>query len=94
LIPAGLGVGEAIGCVILANLVISIPIVLNGAIGSRLRIPFPVAARSSFGYWFSILPVISRAILSMVWFSIETYNGGAAMTQCLRAMWPSYLNIA
>ncbi|ORY89690.1 NCS1 nucleoside transporter family [Leucosporidium creatinivorum] len=93
LIPAGLGVSDAIGCVILANVVISIPIVLNGTIGSRLRIPFPVAARSSFGYWFSLLPVVSRAVLSCVWYSIETYNGGAAMTQCLRAMWPSYLNI-
>ncbi|GAA5856827.1 hypothetical protein JCM8547_008862 [Rhodosporidiobolus lusitaniae] len=94
LIPLGLSVGNALGIVVIGNLVIAVPIVLNGVIGARLRIPFPVAARASFGYWFSLFAVLSRCFLSFIWFGVETYNGGSAMTQFLRAIWPSYNDIA
>ncbi|BGP16330.1 hypothetical protein JCM10213_009167 [Rhodosporidiobolus nylandii] len=94
LIPLGLSVGNALGIVILGNFVISVPIILNGVIGAKLRIPFPVAIRSSMGYWFSLFAVLSRCFLSFIWFGVETYNGGSAMTQFLRAIWPSYNNIA
>ncbi|TNY17385.1 uracil permease [Rhodotorula diobovata] len=93
LIPLGLSVGNAIGIVILGNCVIAVPIVLNGMVGANLRIPFPVAARASMGYWLSYFAVISRCFLSLIWFGVETYNGGLAMTQFLRAIWPSYANI-
>lgn len=52
------------GIVILGNVLISIPIVLNGMIGANLRIPFPVAARASMGYWFSLFAVLSRCVLA------------------------------
>lgn len=45
--------------------------VLNGTIGARLHIAFPVLNRSSFGFWLSYFTVISRVILSMFWFAIQ-----------------------
>lgn len=60
LIPLGLSVSNAIGIVVLGNVLISIPIILNGMVGSNLRIPFPVAARASMGYYFSLFAVLSR----------------------------------
>jgi nucleobase:cation symporter-1, NCS1 family len=45
--------------------------VLNGTIGARLHVPFPVLNRSSFGYWFSYFSVISRVVLAMFWFGIQ-----------------------
>ncbi|GAA5820202.1 hypothetical protein JCM11251_005524 [Rhodosporidiobolus azoricus] len=93
LIPMGLSVGNALGIVILGNVFVAVPIVLNGVIGAKLRIPFPVAIRSSMGYWFSLFAVLSRCFLSFIWFGVETYNGGSAMTQFLRAIWPSFNNI-
>lgn len=48
------------------------PIVLNGMIGANLRIPFPVAARASMGYYLSYFAVVSRAFLSLIWFGVET----------------------
>ncbi|POY74656.1 hypothetical protein BMF94_2418 [Rhodotorula taiwanensis] len=93
LIPLGLSVSNAIGIVVLGNVLISIPIILNGMVGSNLRIPFPVAARASMGYYFSLFAVLSRCFLGFIWFGVETYNGGSAMTQFLRAIWPSYWDI-
>jgi NCS1 family nucleobase:cation symporter-1 len=46
-------------------------VVLNGTIGARLRVSFSVLNRSSFGFWFSYLTVISRAVLAMFWFGIQ-----------------------
>ncbi|KAG6374778.1 hypothetical protein JVT61DRAFT_4155 [Boletus reticuloceps] len=48
--------------------------VLNGTIGARLHVAFPVLNRSSFGFWFSYFTVFSRVILSMFWFGIQVKN--------------------
>src|SRR6476661_1704010 len=39
----------AVGAVVLGNLVVLIPIILNSHAGARYGIPFPVLIRSSFG---------------------------------------------
>lgn len=49
--------------------------------GARLRVPFPVAVRASFGYWFSYFCVISRLILAMFWFGVNCTNGASCVTQ-------------
>lgn len=67
--------------------------VLNGAIGADLHIPFSIAVRSSFGYYFGYFCVISRCILAMFWLGSVTNNGSAALTVMIRAIWPSYKNI-
>ncbi|KAJ7757715.1 permease for cytosine/purines, uracil, thiamine, allantoin-domain-containing protein [Mycena maculata] len=51
---------------------------------------FPqVIARASFGFWFSYLCVLSRIILAMFWFGIQTYVGAECTYQMLKAIWPS-----
>jgi purine-cytosine permease-like protein len=45
--------------------------VLNGTVGARLHISFPVLNRSSFGFWFSYFSVVSRVVLAMFWFGIQ-----------------------
>ncbi|GAA6061366.1 hypothetical protein JCM10212_005820 [Sporobolomyces blumeae] len=93
LVPLGLSVSNSLGIVVLANCIIAIPIVANGAVGAYMRVPFPVAVRASMGYYFSFFAVISRLFLACIWFGVETYNGGLAMTQFLYAIWPSYLDV-
>jgi NCS1 family nucleobase:cation symporter-1 len=65
---------EALSAVVLGNLIIAIAMVLNGTIGARLHISFPILNRSSFGYWFSYFSVISRVVLSMFWFGIQVFS--------------------
>ncbi|KIY46588.1 hypothetical protein FISHEDRAFT_75507 [Fistulina hepatica ATCC 64428] len=68
-------------------------VVLNGTIGARLHISFSVLNRSSFGFWFSYFTVISRAVLAMFWFGIQTYTGSQCVYQMLKAIWPSTARI-
>lgn len=66
---------------------------LNGIIGAHYHIPFPVVARSSFGFYFSRFAVVTRAITALFWHAIQTWTGSLAMFQCLRAIWPSFRDI-
>lgn len=84
---------EAIYCIILGSLVCTIPLVLNGFIGARLHIPYPISARASFGWYFARFAVVTRAVTALFWHAIQTYTGSTAMTQMIRAIWPSYLDI-
>lgn len=54
--------------------------VLNGTIGARLHVAFPVLNRSSFGFWFSYFTVFSRVILSMFWFGIQVKSSIITIT--------------
>jgi NCS1 family nucleobase:cation symporter-1 len=69
---------------------VAVPMVLNGAIGAKLHIPFSVVVRSSFGYYFGYFCIISRAILAMFWLGIQGANGAQCITIMLAAIWPSY----
>ena len=52
-----------------------------------------IASRSSFGFYFARFAVVVRMITALFWHAIQTYTGSTAMTQCIRAIWPSYLDI-
>jgi nucleobase:cation symporter-1, NCS1 family len=70
---------QALPAIAVGHVMIAVVMVLNGTIGARLHVPFPVLNRSSFGFWFSYFSVISRVVLSMFWFGIQTFVG----SQCL-----------
>ncbi|KAL3474412.1 permease for cytosine/purines, uracil, thiamine, allantoin-domain-containing protein [Aspergillus californicus] len=93
IIAVGLTWREAIICIIFGHLVTTVPLALNGGVGAYLHIPFPVAMRSSCGWYFSRFAIVVRMITALFWHAIQTYTGSTAMTQCIRAIFPSYLNI-
>ncbi|KAK4504971.1 hypothetical protein PRZ48_002934 [Zasmidium cellare] len=93
IIAVGLTWREAIYSIVLGLSITAIPLVLNGAIGAHLHVPFPVAVRASFGFFFARFAVIVRMITALFWHAIQTYTGSTAMTQIIRAIWPSYLDI-
>ncbi len=84
---------EAIVCIIFGSLCCTVPLVLNGVLGARLHVPFPVAVRASFGWYFARFAIIVRMTTALFWHAIQTYTGSTAITQMIRAIWPSYLNI-
>jgi cytosine/uracil/thiamine/allantoin permease len=88
LIASGLSWLEALAIITLGNLVVLVPMVLNGHAGTRYGIPFPVLLRSSFGLRGSNLPAMLRAIVACGWFGIQTWIGGQALYQLARIWWP------
>ena len=76
----------AVGAIALGNLVVLLPMILNAHAGTRYGIPFPVLVRSSFGVAGANLPALLRAFVACGWFGINTYIGGSAMAQVVRAV--------
>ncbi|PYI31734.1 hypothetical protein BP00DRAFT_435903 [Aspergillus indologenus CBS 114.80] len=89
----GLNTVDTVTFPFLSGICNAVPTILNGYVGSDYHIPFPIAIRSSFGYYFGYFPVFSRAILSAVWLGVNCYYGLFGMTEAIAAIWPSYRNI-
>jgi NCS1 family nucleobase:cation symporter-1 len=88
LISQGMSVWQAIFTIALGNTIVLIPMILNAHAGTKYGIPFPVLARASFGVYGSNIPAMLRAFVACGWFGIQTWIGGWAIYQLLRAVSP------
>ncbi len=86
MIKTGLNWYEALIIIGLANLIITIPMVLNGHAGVKYGIPFPVIGRAAFGTKGVHLASLTRAIIACGWFGIQTWIGGLAIYAIFHAI--------
>lgn len=86
LIDQGMSWSQAVLTVLLGNVIVLVPMVLNGHPGTKYGVPFPVLARASFGIKGAHVPSILRALVACGWFGIQTWVGGAAIYQLLNAL--------
>ncbi len=86
LIENGMSWGQAVFTVMLGNVIVLIPMILNGHPGTKYGIPFPVLARASFGINGAHIPSLLRALVACGWFGIQTWFGGFAIYQLLNIM--------
>ena len=88
LIAGGMNWWQAIGTILLGNLVVLVPMLLNAHAGTKYGIPFPVFVRASFGVRGANLPAVMRALVACGWFGIQTWIGGQAIASMLQVAWP------
>jgi NCS1 family nucleobase:cation symporter-1 len=86
MIEQGMSWWQATLTILLGNLIVLIPMILNGQPGAKYGIPFPVLMRASFGTRGANIPAILRALVACGWFGIQTWIGGAAIYQVLCAL--------
>ena len=91
LIDQGMDWKQAVLTVMLGNVIVLLPMVLNGHPGTKYGIPFPVLARASFGIHGAHIPSVLRALVACGWFGIQTWIGGAAIYQLLNVMFSGSL---
>jgi NCS1 family nucleobase:cation symporter-1 len=89
LIDGGMNWWQAILTIFLGNTIVLVPMILNGHAGAKYGIPFPVFARASFGVRGANVPAMLRAIVACGWFGIQTWIGGSAIYNIVRAWNPS-----
>ena len=89
LIAKGMDWKQAVGTVLLGNLIVLAPMLLNAHAGAKYGIPFPVFIRAPFGVRGANLPAILRAVVACGWFGIQSWIGGTAIHSMLAIIWPS-----
>ena len=91
LIAGGMNWYEAVGTILLGNLIVLIPMLLNAHAGAKYGIPFPVFVRASFGTRGANIPAVLRAIVACGWFGIQSWIGGQSIAAMVNVLWPSTL---
>jgi len=89
LVQQGMNWWQAVMTIMLGNVIVLFPMVLNGHAGTKYGVPFPVLTRASFGIRGAHVPSILRGIVACGWFGIQTWFGGFAIYQLLNALLPS-----
>lgn len=89
LIAGGMSWKQAIGTILLGNLIVLVPMILNAHAGAKYGIPFPVYVRASFGVRGANIPAILRAVVACGWFGIQSWIGGHAIYSMLLVLWPA-----
>jgi len=79
LMSQGMKWWQALTTILLGNLIVLIPMLLNAHAGTRYGIPFPVLVRASFGTFGANVPALMRAIIACGWFGIQTWIGGESI---------------
>lgn len=93
LIAAGMNWKQAIFTILLGNLIVLVPMLLNAHAGAKYGIPFPVFVRASFGPVGANIPAVLRAIVACGWFGIQSWIGGTAIAQMIHVLAPATMNM-
>ncbi len=79
--------------VLVGNVLVLVPMILNGHAGTKYGIPFPVFGRAAFGVFGTHIPSIARALVACGWFGIQTFVGGAAISVIIGMMWSGWADL-
>src|SRR5271166_4233178 len=90
LIAGGMSWVQAVLTILLGNLIVLIPMLLNAHAGTRYGIPFPVFVRASFGVKGANVPAVLRALVACGWFGIQSWIGGGAINAMIIALAPGW----
>jgi len=88
LIAGGMNWKQAVFTILLGNLIVLVPMLLNAHAGTKYGIPFPVFVRASFGPVGANIPAMLRAIVACGWFGIQSWIGGTAIAQMVHVLAP------
>ncbi|ADW67333.1 NCS1 family nucleobase:cation symporter-1 [Granulicella tundricola] len=89
LIAGGMNWWQAVLTILLGNLIVLIPMLLNAHAGAKYGIPFPVIVRAPFGPRGANVPALLRAIVACGWFGIQCWIGGGAIAAMVGVLAPS-----
>ncbi|MGE0868508.1 MAG: NCS1 family nucleobase:cation symporter-1 [Kofleriaceae bacterium] len=90
LIASGMAWWQALMTILLGNLIVLAPILLNSHPGTKYGVPFPVFARAAYGTAGSNLPALMRALVACGWFGINAWIGGHALQTFFVSLAPGW----
>jgi NCS1 family nucleobase:cation symporter-1 len=93
LMQQGMTWWQAMIVILLGNVVVLVPMILNAHAGTKYGVSFPVLCRASFGVRGANVPAILRALVACGWFGIQTWIGGLALNTLLAAAWPTWADL-
>lgn len=78
-VEGGISLGTVVLTILVANIALSVLMVLTADIGTEHGLSFAVFLRAPFGVHGTHLPSMSRGLVAAMWFGIQTYLGALAL---------------
>ncbi len=94
LMSQGMNWWQAMGTILLANVIVLIPMILNAHAGTKYGVSFPVLCRASFGVRGANIPALLRAVVACGWFGIQTWIGALALDALVNAVWSGWSGVS
>ena len=94
LMQQGMTWWQALMTILLGNVIVLLPMILNAHAGTKYGVSFPVLCRASFGVKGANVPAMLRAIVACGWFGIQTWIGGLALDALFSAAFPAWRGLA
>lgn len=76
------------------SLVILFGCVLSGFMGQATGAPYPVISRLSWGIWGANVPAITRGIVAIAWYGVQTYLASIALNALLSRAIPGFRELS
>src|SRR5690349_18173681 len=93
LMQQGMSWWQALATILLGNVIVLLPMVLNAHAGTKYGISFPVLCRAAFGVRGANVPAVLRAVVACGWFGIQTWIGALALDALVKAAWPGWATV-
>ena len=93
LMSQGMTWWQAMITILLGNVIVLVPMILNAHAGTKYGISFPVMCRASFGVKGANIPAMLRAIVACGWFGIQTWIGALALNALLTAAFSGWSTV-
>ena len=93
LMQQGMNWYQALLTILLGNVIVLLPMILNAHAGTKYGISFPVLCRASFGVRGANVAAMLRAVVACGWFGIQTWIGGLALDALLKALWSGWADV-
>lgn len=90
MIQQGMSSWQALFTILIANLIVLVPLLLNAHAGTKYGISFPVYCRAAFGILGANIPACLRALVGCGWFGIQAWIGGWAIYKIMTVFIPSW----
>jgi nucleobase:cation symporter-1, NCS1 family len=93
LMQQGMTWWQAMITILLGNVIVLVPMILNAHAGTKYGVSFPVLCRASFGVKGANVPAVLRALVACGWFGIQAWIGGWAIYKVLEIYVPAWRSL-
>ena len=93
LFALGLGAWLVFGSLAAGIIIVFFLMNLSGYMGQKTGVPYPVLSRISFGTFGANLPALTRGLVAIAWYGVQTWLASQAVVILSIKIWPSLANL-
>lgn len=80
--------------IFVGSLIIMVGCILSGFAGHATGTPYPVISRITWGIWGANIPAVTRGVVAIAWYGVQTYLASIALNALLSRAVPGFRDLS